>query len=120
MEILFFLLFSCPSLSRTDVLTSIFGLMLQTWEDPTHIDKDTNAKGDNDPLDVCEIGQAVGFTGQIKQVKALGVMALLDEGKQGCHHSGSGLFCPTFLFLSRIIYRSFVHNTGTSSVFWMQ
>jgi hypothetical protein len=32
-------------------------------------------------LDVCEIGEAVGFTGQIKQVKALGVMALLDEGK---------------------------------------
>jgi len=31
-------------------------------------------------LDVCEIGEQVGYTGQVKQVKALGVMALLDEG----------------------------------------
>jgi len=30
-------------------------------------------------LDVCEIGETVGYTGQIKQVKVLGVMALLDE-----------------------------------------
>lgn len=30
-------------------------------------------------MDVCEIGELVGYTGQIKQVKVLGVMALLDE-----------------------------------------
>jgi hypothetical protein len=30
-------------------------------------------------LDVCEIGELVGYTGQVKQVKVLGVMALLDE-----------------------------------------
>jgi inorganic pyrophosphatase len=42
---------------------------------------ETKAKGDNDPLDVCEIGEQVGFTGQIKQVKVLGIMALLDEGE---------------------------------------
>ncbi len=40
---------------------------------------ETKAKGDNDPLDVCEIGELVGYTGQVKQVKVLGVMALLDE-----------------------------------------
>ena len=37
--------------------------------------------GDNDPLDACEIGSAVGVRGEIKQVKALGVMALIDEGE---------------------------------------
>jgi len=58
-----------------------YGALPQTWEDPTHIDHDTKARGDNDPLDVCEIGEAVGFTGQIKQVKALGLVALLDEGE---------------------------------------
>lgn len=42
---------------------------------------ETKAKGDDDPLDVCEIGEAVGYTGQIKQVKVLGIMALLDEGE---------------------------------------
>ncbi|KAK6537917.1 Inorganic pyrophosphatase [Orbilia ellipsospora] len=56
-----------------------YGAFPQTWEDPKHIHPETKAKGDNDPLDVCEIGENVGYTGQIKQVKILGVMALLDE-----------------------------------------
>jgi len=38
-------------------------------------------RGDNDPLDVCEIGEQVGYVGQVKQVKVLGIMALLDEGE---------------------------------------
>lgn len=37
--------------------------------------------GDRDPLDVVEIGDAVGHVGQIKQVKALGVLAMIDEGE---------------------------------------
>ena len=51
----------------------------QTWEDPNVLHPETKAKGDNDPLDVCEIGELVATPGQIKQVKVLGVMALLDE-----------------------------------------
>jgi inorganic pyrophosphatase len=51
----------------------------QTWEDPNVVHPETKAKGDNDPLDVCEIGELVGYPGQVKQVKVLGVMALLDE-----------------------------------------
>ena len=58
-----------------------YGCFPQTWEDPTFFHPDTKAKGDNDPLDVIEIGELVGYTGQVKQVKALGVMALLDEGE---------------------------------------
>ncbi|KAI8359881.1 inorganic pyrophosphatase [Choanephora cucurbitarum] len=38
-------------------------------------------QGDNDPIDVIEIGQEIGKPGQIKQVKVLGVMAMLDEGE---------------------------------------
>lgn len=53
----------------------------QTWEDPNHAHPETKAKGDNDPLDVCEIGEQIGYTGQVKQVKVLGIMALLDEGE---------------------------------------
>ncbi|RFU32013.1 hypothetical protein B7463_g4326, partial [Scytalidium lignicola] len=56
-----------------------YGAFPQTWEDPNVIHPETKAKGDNDPLDVCEIGELVGYPGQIKQVKVLGVMALLDE-----------------------------------------
>ncbi|KAF9429913.1 Inorganic pyrophosphatase [Podila epigama] len=58
-----------------------YGAFPQTWEDPNVSHPDTGARGDNDPLDVCEIGEAVGHVGQIKQVKVLGVMALLDEGE---------------------------------------
>ncbi|KAF5878705.1 putative inorganic pyrophosphatase protein [Botrytis fragariae] len=48
-------------------------------QDPNVVHPETKAKGDNDPLDVCEIGELVGYPGQVKQVKVLGVMALLDE-----------------------------------------
>ncbi|RHZ88504.1 hypothetical protein Glove_22g77 [Diversispora epigaea] len=58
-----------------------YGAFPQTWEDPTQTHTETKAKGDNDPLDVCEIGEQVGYTGQVKQVKVLGIMALLDEGE---------------------------------------
>ncbi|RIA95027.1 inorganic diphosphatase [Glomus cerebriforme] len=58
-----------------------YGAFPQTWEDPTQTHAETKAKGDNDPLDVCEIGEQVGYPGQIKQVKVLGIMALLDEGE---------------------------------------
>ncbi|CAG8952620.1 hypothetical protein HYFRA_00009726 [Hymenoscyphus fraxineus] len=56
-----------------------YGAFPQTWEDPNIVHPETKAKGDNDPLDVCEIGELVGYPGQVKQVKVLGVMALLDE-----------------------------------------
>jgi len=58
-----------------------YGAFPQTWEDPTQTHPETKAKGDNDPLDVCEIGEQVGYVGQVKQVKVLGIMALLDEGE---------------------------------------
>ncbi|KAL4242511.1 PPase family protein [Abortiporus biennis] len=58
-----------------------YGVFPQTWEDPTVCHPDTQAIGDNDLLDVCEIGDQIGYTGQVKQVKVLGIMALLDEGK---------------------------------------
>ncbi|KAI8647025.1 putative inorganic pyrophosphatase [Parasitella parasitica] len=58
-----------------------YGALPQTWEDPTHIHAETKAKGDNDPIDVIEIGEAIGKQGEIKQVKLLGILAMLDEGE---------------------------------------
>lgn len=31
----------------------------QTWEDPHHKDSDTGCCGDNDPIDICDIGDKV-------------------------------------------------------------
>ncbi|KAI9312248.1 inorganic diphosphatase [Dichotomocladium elegans] len=58
-----------------------YGAFPQTWEDPGHSHPETKARGDNDPVDVIEIGEQVATVGQIKQVKILGIMALLDEGE---------------------------------------
>ena len=58
-----------------------YGALPQTWEDPNHVDKCTKAKGDNDPLDAIEIGAKIATRGEVKQVKVLGVLAMIDEGE---------------------------------------
>ncbi|XP_047501832.1 inorganic pyrophosphatase-like isoform X2 [Penaeus chinensis] len=58
-----------------------YGALPQTWEDPNHIDEATSCKGDNDPIDVCEIGYRVAKRGDVIQVKVLGTLALIDEGE---------------------------------------
>ncbi|XP_061573295.1 inorganic pyrophosphatase 2, mitochondrial [Cololabis saira] len=58
-----------------------YGALPQTWEDPGHEDKDTNCCGDNDPIDVCDIGTQVCSPGQVIQVKVLGILAMIDEGE---------------------------------------
>ncbi|CAK7892674.1 inorganic pyrophosphatase, mitochondrial [[Candida] anglica] len=58
-----------------------YGAFPQTWEDPTNKNEELNLFGDNDPLDVCEIGTYVGSLGEIKTVKILGSLALIDDGE---------------------------------------
>jgi nucleosome-remodeling factor subunit len=58
-----------------------YGALPQTWEDPNHVDPATGAKGDNDPIDVCEIGSRIHRRGAVVPVKILGVFALIDEGE---------------------------------------
>ncbi|XP_070503645.1 inorganic pyrophosphatase [Chironomus tepperi] len=58
-----------------------YGALPQTWEYPEHIDKATGCRGDNDPIDVCEIGSRVAKRGDVIQVKVLGTLALIDEGE---------------------------------------
>ncbi|KAI7688445.1 Inorganic pyrophosphatase [Sarcoptes scabiei] len=58
-----------------------YGAFPQTWENPDHVDQSTNAKGDNDPIDVLEIGSRVANRGDVLQVKILGTIALIDEGE---------------------------------------
>lgn len=58
-----------------------YGALPQTWEDPKHVDAATNCKGDNDPIDIIELGSKVHPRGSVIQVKVLGVMALIDEGE---------------------------------------
>lgn len=58
-----------------------YGALPQTWEDPNVKDHTTGFNGDNDPLDVCEIGSRVQERGSVVQVKVLGALGLIDEGE---------------------------------------
>ncbi|CAJ0962140.1 unnamed protein product [Ranitomeya imitator] len=53
----------------------------RTWENPSHIDVNTGFGGDNDPIDVCDIGTKVCERGEVIKVKILGTLALIDEGE---------------------------------------
>lgn len=58
-----------------------YGALSQTWESPDHLDKHTGMRGDNDPLDVLDIGTRRHEPGSIIQVKVLGALGMIDEGE---------------------------------------
>lgn len=64
-----------------------YGCLPQTWESPHYkgpgpdAEGAEGARGDNDPIDACEIGTRVAYTGEVKQVKVLGVLGLVDAGE---------------------------------------
>jgi len=58
-----------------------YGCLPQTWEDPTEEHPELKVFGDDDPIDVVEIGSAALEMGSVKPVKVLGVIAMIDDGE---------------------------------------
>ncbi|MED6169515.1 Soluble inorganic pyrophosphatase 6, chloroplastic [Stylosanthes scabra] len=59
-----------------------YGLLPQTWEDPSYSNSDVEgAFGDNDPVDVVEIGECRRKIGEVLKVKPLAALAMIDEGE---------------------------------------
>lgn len=58
-----------------------YGAIPQTWEDPNEMDELCQAKGDNDPIDIIEIGSRSKKIGEVYKAKVLGCLALLDDGE---------------------------------------
>lgn len=58
-----------------------YGMIPRTWEDPNIEHPEVKAMGDDDPLDVVEVGQASVPRGSVIQAKALGVLAMIDDGE---------------------------------------
>lgn len=58
-----------------------YGCFPQTWEDPAHTTPDTQAAGDNDPIDAMEIGSQIFPVGHVVKVKVLGCLAMIDDGE---------------------------------------
>jgi inorganic pyrophosphatase len=58
-----------------------YGCLPQTWEDPNVEHPELKVFGDDDPIDVVEIGSAALAMGSVKEVKVLGVLAMIDDGE---------------------------------------
>jgi len=58
-----------------------YGCLPQTWEDPNEEHPELKVFGDDDPIDVVEIGSAALDMGSVKEVKPLGVLAMIDDGE---------------------------------------
>lgn len=58
-----------------------YGYLPQTWEDPEIEHPELKVKGDNDPVDVVEIGSRAHEQGEIATVKVLGALAMIDDGE---------------------------------------
>ena len=57
-----------------------YGMLPRTWEDPSK--KGFNGTvGDNDPLDVMEVGSKPFKVGEMRVVKVLGDLELIDQGE---------------------------------------
>mmetsp|Transcript_52407 Transcript_52407/g.67217 ORF Transcript_52407/g.67217 Transcript_52407/m.67217 type:complete len:276 (-) Transcript_52407:76-903(-) len=58
-----------------------YGCLPQTWENPNILHNELNCYGDNDPLDVIEIGSSILSLGSITPIKPLGIFAMIDDGE---------------------------------------
>lgn len=58
-----------------------YGALPQTWENPTLKHPDTDAMGDNDPIDACDVSSIQHQTGDVIVVKIIGTYAMIDEGE---------------------------------------
>jgi inorganic pyrophosphatase len=58
-----------------------YGCLPQTWENPKDEHPVLKCFGDNDPIDVVEIGSKPLAMGSVTEVKALGVIAMIDDGE---------------------------------------
>ena len=55
-----------------------YGFIPQTWEDPRVEVPGTDCDGDGDPLDAIDLADTPAAIGDVKQVKVLGTLALID------------------------------------------
>merc|ERR1719181_721573 len=58
-----------------------YGAFPQTWEDPNVEHPVVKCNGDNDPVDVVEIGSKSIQSGAVSKVKVLGCLAMIDDGE---------------------------------------
>jgi len=58
-----------------------YGFLPQTWECPNTESPLTGLVGDNDPIDVVELSTSPIAIGEVKSLKVLGLLGMIDEGE---------------------------------------
>jgi len=58
-----------------------YGCLPQTYRDPEKVDELYNAPGDDDPLDILDLGSQTVGVGEVVQCRPLGAVCLIDEGQ---------------------------------------
>merc|ERR1712146_115102 len=59
-----------------------YGMLPKTWEDPAVKNAEVeDMAGDNDPVDVVEIGSTTFPMGTVAPVKPVGILAMIDDGE---------------------------------------
>lgn len=56
-----------------------YGAIPQTWEDPKILCDETQKGGDDDPLDIIDIGDFQAEVGMVYKVKVICILALIDD-----------------------------------------
>ena len=69
-----------PRFLQLDLLFN-YGMIPRTWEDSSVPDQKTKLYGDDDPLDICELGKRPMFIGDVRKVKVLGSFCVADQGE---------------------------------------
>lgn len=57
-----------------------YGMIPQTWENSDTVNPQTRLYGDNDPLDICELGRTIQ-SGYVCRVRVLGSFCVDDQGE---------------------------------------
>ena len=58
-----------------------YGMIPQTWEDPEEQHSELGIVGDGDPIDAVELGSKPLKAGDVRPVRVLGALALIDQGE---------------------------------------
>ncbi len=58
-----------------------YGMIPQTYEDPTVDCPHSGLRGDDDPLDIIDLGHKQHPVGKVVRVRVLGILGMIDDGQ---------------------------------------
>ena len=85
-----------------------YSCLPQTWEDPNEEHPELKCFGDDDPIDVVEIGSKALAMGTVAEVKPLGVIAMIDDGELDWKVSDLHLLFHLYIYILCVCVLSYI------------